>query len=111
MVSDWFRSLPSWCEVRDLQSSPDKTLLYLDAGERDAIQLALELQVKTILMDDQEGRRAAELRNLRVNGTLAILIDAHQRKRLESRSALLALSNTNFRISPALIDRILAEIA
>jgi predicted nucleic acid-binding protein len=41
-VRAWASSLPAWCEVRPLSSSPDPTLSELDPGERDAIQLALE---------------------------------------------------------------------
>jgi uncharacterized protein len=45
----------------------------LDAGEREAIQLASELMADLLLMDDREGRSFALRRQLPVIGILGVL--------------------------------------
>jgi predicted nucleic acid-binding protein len=42
-VRQWVADLPAWLEVRTVVSVADAGLLRLDPGEREAIQLALEL--------------------------------------------------------------------
>jgi predicted nucleic acid-binding protein len=56
-VHAWAASLPAWCQVRSPTSTPDPRLSELDAGERDAIQLALDSGIDTLLIDEVEGRR------------------------------------------------------
>ncbi len=51
----------------------------MDDGERDVIQLALEMGLDTLLMDDYEGRLEAERRHFTVVGTVAILEKAGRR--------------------------------
>jgi predicted nucleic acid-binding protein len=54
-------------------------LAVLDAGEEDAIALALELHADLLLMDDEAGAIAARARGLEVTGTLGVLQRATQR--------------------------------
>jgi|ERR1700722_11858166 len=72
-VQLWLERLPEWLEVRSVVSSTNHALMGLGPGEREAIQLALELDISTVLMDETEGRRAAEDAKLEVRGTLGIL--------------------------------------
>lgn len=72
-VRDWAAKLPAWCEVRPVGPHIDSELSELDAGERQAIQLALESGIETILLDQREGRRVALRHRLRVTGTVAVL--------------------------------------
>ena len=102
VVCTWASALPAWCEVRSLTSIPDITLSELDAGERDAIQLALDAGVDTLLMDESEGRRAAVLHHLKVTGTVAVLEKAAQRGLVDFRSALERLEQTSFRLSASI---------
>lgn len=69
-VLRWSSQLPVWCEVRHPQSIPDRVLSQLDAGERDAIQIALDGGFDTVLMDEMKGRLEAQIRGLRVAGTI-----------------------------------------
>jgi predicted nucleic acid-binding protein len=103
-VRAWASSLPSWCHVQALTSVPDASLRELDAGERDAIQLALEMGVDTLLMDHNEGRREAMRRHLYVTGTVAVLEIAAQRGLIEFRAGLERLDRTNFRLSAKIRD-------
>lgn len=51
----------------------------LDAGEAEAISLALELDVRTVLIDELLGRGVAVSCGLVVTGTLGILLQAKRR--------------------------------
>jgi predicted nucleic acid-binding protein len=54
-------------------SITNAALVGLDIGEREAIQLALELGITTLLLDETEGRKQAEKLHLEVRGTLGML--------------------------------------
>jgi predicted nucleic acid-binding protein len=103
-VRAWAANLPVWCEVRAVTSAPDAALNELDAGECDAIQLALEAGIDTLLMDESEGRREAIRRHLRVTGTVAVLEKAAQRGWIDFRTTLQKLEQTNFRLSAGIRD-------
>jgi predicted nucleic acid-binding protein len=90
-----------------VHSIPDADLSDLDPGERDAILLALESGVDTLLMDEAEGRREAQRRRLRVAGTVAVLEKAAGRGLTDFRAALQRLDQTSFRLSPALREEFL----
>jgi uncharacterized protein len=48
----------------------------LDRGEAETIALAVELNADLVLLDEREGRRAAERLGLHVIGVVGILLDA-----------------------------------
>jgi predicted nucleic acid-binding protein len=66
-------ALPQWLEVVSLKQPIDSALAHLDAGEREAISLASELQAILLLMDERDGVTIARQRGLKVVGTLAAL--------------------------------------
>jgi predicted nucleic acid-binding protein len=103
-VRAWASNLPTWCEARAITTFPDAALSELDAGERDAILLALESRVDTLLMDESEGRREAIRRHLRVAGTLAVLEKAARRGLIDFRATLQWLEQTSFRLSGSVRD-------
>ena len=96
-VRAWAANLPAWCEVRVVAPTADQALSDLDPGERDAIQLALDARINTVLMDEMSGSREALRRHLRVTGTVAVLEKAAQRGLLDFRDALQRLEATNYR--------------
>lgn len=106
-VCAWAASLPTWCEVRLVAATSDETLSELDPGERDAIQLALETGVDTLLMDEIGGRREALRRHLLVTGTVAVLEKAAHRGLVDFRATLQRLEQTNFRLSATIRDEFL----
>lgn len=100
-VREWIIEPPPWLEVRSVASAPGPLLIKLDPGEREAIQLALELGINTVLIDEAEGRRAAQALHLEVRGTLSILEHGAKIGKIDFRHALSKLEQTNFRISPS----------
>jgi predicted nucleic acid-binding protein len=72
----------------------------LDRGESEAIALALELHVTTILVDETMGRRAAAKNGLTPVGALGVLLEAKQRGLVERVAPLLdRLKGEGFRVS------------
>ena len=55
----------------------------LDAGESESIALALEIGADMVLMDEKEGRHAAQRVGLNVVGVIGVLIEAKSRGFIE----------------------------
>ncbi len=106
-VRTWVSRLPDWCEVIELQNETLPSLSDLDAGERSAIQLALEINAEVLLIDDREGRLAAVQHGLAVRGTLGVLKAAHLAGHIDLYAAVVLLLETNFNISISVLEQIL----
>ena len=106
-VKQWIAHLPKWAEVRSVTTAANPLLMRLDIGEREAIQLALEMGVDTVLIDETEGRKIAESLHLEVRGTLGILERGARLGMTDFREALKRLEQTKFRISPAVREAFL----
>lgn len=100
-VREWAASLRSWVAIQ----SPTMVNLTLniDAGELEAICLAMEIHAAAILMDDRAGRNAAAHCGLAVVGTIGLLEQAAVRGFIELPSTLARLRQTNARLDPELI--------
>jgi predicted nucleic acid-binding protein len=81
----------------------------LGAGEREAISLALEVRAGALLIDERAGRREAEIRNIAVVGTLAVLLQASLNGRLDLSEAVLRLRQLGFRASRPVVASMLAR--
>jgi predicted nucleic acid-binding protein len=101
-VRRWIMQPPEWLEVQSAARSIHPALLHLDAGEQEALQLALELGESTVLIDEIDGRVAAQSLYIQVRGTLGILEQASNFGKINFREALAKLDQHKFRISPAL---------
>ncbi|MBI1790796.1 MAG: DUF3368 domain-containing protein [Acidobacteria bacterium] len=84
----------------------DARLSGLDAGEREAIALALDLPADLVLLDETKGRAAAAELGLIVSGTLGVIERAVPRGLLDLAAALGRLRETSFRASPKLLQSI-----
>lgn len=68
---------PSWLEVQALERPLDLIARStLDAGEAAVIQLAHELDIRRVCLDERKARRAASAAGLEVVGTLGLLLRA-----------------------------------
>lgn len=77
---------------------------FLDRGEASAIALAIEKEDCLLIMDETKGRREAKRMNIKITGTLGILILAKEKGIIDSVSEILDLiSKTDFRIDESLI--------
>ncbi len=67
-----------WIEQHTVQNQSLVTALRrdLDRGEAETIALAVELGADLVLLDEQEGRHAAQRLGLRVLGVVGILLNA-----------------------------------
>jgi predicted nucleic acid-binding protein len=94
-----------------VQNLPLVTALQrdLDRGEAESIALALELRADLILLDEQEGRHAAQHMGLSTTGVVGILLEAKVSGHVASvRPHLDALRNeAGFFLSEALCQEIL----
>ena len=83
----------------------------LDLGEAESIALALDLQADLLLLDEMEGRHAAQRLGLRVLGVVGILLQAKSNSEIEqARPYLEALRQTaGFYLSDSLLQAALEQ--
>jgi hypothetical protein len=102
-----------WLQVEEVQDSPILRILKrdLDAGEAEAIALALETKAQWVLLDESEARRIAKDLGLKVTGVLGILLRACRQNRVPSlRSEMECLrEKAGFYISDLLFKDLLKQ--
>lgn len=99
-----------WLKVTPLQEPHAYPGLgMIDAGEREAIALAIELRADFLIVDDEAGRIAALNLGCTVTGTLGVLITAKQSGLLAALKPELdrLCRETTFRMSAALKNNVL----
>lgn len=109
-VSPGLPELPSWIRTRALDEPPDPRVVSasLDAGETEAIALALVVNAERIILDDLPARRLAVALGLSVVGTAGILFAAKQKGLLPAVApALDALRAKGFRLRQDVHEEIL----
>jgi predicted nucleic acid-binding protein len=109
LVRTWTAQPPAWLETRTPVSIADSSLARLDAGERDAIMLAAELNAEQLIVDDREGRRIAKERGIPVIGTLGVLKEAAAMGLVDLRDCVARLQTTTFYVAPEVLKNLLAE--
>lgn len=84
----------------------------LDAGEAEAIALALESEPALLLMDERLGRETASHSGLSYTGLIGVLIEAKHKDLIDSIKPCLdeLRSRSGFRISEALYRRVLQDV-
>ena len=75
--------IPDWiAEIRP--SRIHEAVERLDAGEREALSLAIELSASRLLIDDLRGRRVAERLHVPIVGSVGILLAAKEQGHIDN---------------------------
>lgn len=104
----WAQSLPTWVRVR-APAVLDHSL-NLDAGEKEAISLAREVEAAVVLMDDRKARAEAARCGLRVAGTIGLLEAAAGRGFVDFAAVIQRLRRTNARLDEDLIQAAMSRL-
>ena len=113
VVRQWMAQRPAWIDVSDLVTPPELALLqYLDAGEAEAIQLAIDIKADLLIMDERSGREIATTRHITVVGILGILLESYRRGAIHSPADIVSqLQTEGFRISRRLLEQFQEQVA
>lgn len=102
-------SLIDWIEIKSIKDR--NSLFYfmdLDQGEAETIILANEIKADLVIMDERLGRLHAKHANLKITGTLGVLIKAkNQGVILSIKPLLTELQKKGIWLSKNLINRVL----
>ena len=110
-VRSWIAQPPAWLHVQAPAQTFDTAFLTasLDAGEQEALLLAIELSADRVIIDDMAARREAERLHLTVMGTIGILRAASALGLVDLRDALTHLRRTSFHLSRKLFDLLVED--
>lgn len=118
VLNECFSTWLSLKEPRNQQLVDRLRELNIHTGEASVIALAKEIQEKTneivIIIDDFAAREIARTLDLKVTGTIGILLKSLSLKFIDVKKCKdflhILIENTTFRISSALYSKILKEI-
>lgn len=69
-----------WIKIVEIKNKQIKSFLFdLDEGEAEAIVLAQEINAGLLLLDEKLGRLYAEKLNIKITGTIGILLKAKEK--------------------------------
>ena len=100
----------SWLRIQSVQNIAVVATLktQMDAGEAEAIALAMELPNVLLILDDKKARRIAQQLNLKVIGTVGMLLRAKRQGVItEIKPLISALLQADFRISESIVKEAL----
>ncbi|MDI3520429.1 MAG: uncharacterized protein PWR04_417 [Anaerophaga sp.] len=101
-----------WINIKEIQDKKAiKFFLDLDAGEAEAIALATKINADLIILDEKLGRFHAKHADLKVTGTIGILVKAKAKGFIKKLKPLLdELTNKDVWISEKLKIEILKRV-
>ena len=102
-VKDEFgENVPEWIEVEEVNDKKYMELVekFVDLGEASTIALAVEKNESIVILDDMKARKLAQKLNLKMTGTIGIIIKARKKNIITSIAKVLnKLKKDGFRIS------------
>jgi uncharacterized protein len=101
-VKDWMGHCPPWLTIEPV--TYPHLLASLHKGETAALQLALQMGIAAVLMDEFDGRATARRLGLLPIGTVGVLERMAELGIIELPAAITKLRQTNFFISPEFLD-------
>lgn len=102
IADEYIDPLPKWIEIQIPKEKRYQKILEqrIDKGEASLTVLALELQHCVVSIDDLRARKVAKDLDLRLTGTLGIILKAKNTGLITStKEAIEKLKRVNFRIS------------
>lgn len=107
-VRAWANNPPAWLKIHPnattharLAEAPS-----IDAGEREALALALDLRASLVLVDDRAARRTAEELGFTITGTLGLLERAARMGLVDFELSVAKLRTTGFWARESTIEEI-----
>jgi predicted nucleic acid-binding protein len=94
VVRDFIAAPPPWLELKAATTS--ERIKGLHSGEAAAIALAEEQRADRVLLDEQQARKTAAERRLRVIGTIGVLEAAAERNLIDLGRAFDRVKQTDF---------------
>ncbi len=102
IAEEYGDTLPDWVIIEKVSDKYKQQILemQIDKGESSAIDLALEIQNCTLILDDFKARKIAQNLGLNYTGTLGIIIKAKLTQKISSIKPFLEkIKETNFHIT------------
>jgi len=102
IAKEFGKPIPIWIKIQSPQSKENvhKLLSILDAGEAEAIVLAIENRNSILIIDEKKGRKIAVSHQINIIGTLRVILLAKQSMIIDKIEPVIkSLKQAGFRIS------------
>lgn len=112
VAKEFGASLPDWINIESANDPQTQKILELqvDKGEASAIALAINKPGCIVILDDYKARVVAEGLNVKITGTIGIIVKAKLKGIIPSVKPVLSkIKQTNFRITKAIEEFALKE--
>lgn len=113
IAEEFGKALPNWVKIKAARNQALQQILtqILGQGESSAIALTFDLPGTLVALDDLKARKVAKSLNLKITGSLGILVKAKEQGFIEKLLPVLQqVQQTDFRISENIVRKILATI-
>lgn len=112
VAREYGERLPTWVKVVKVEKKSLVNILteFLHRGEAEAIALAIQIKADLLLLDDKKARILAKRLDLRILGTLGILILAKKKNLIENLEEEIAkLLRKSFWLSRNVVSKALEK--
>jgi len=112
IANEYNKKFPDWVKIHSVSETLRQEILEIqvDKGEASAIALAMEIKDSVLILDDYKARKIAETLNLKVTGTIGVIIKAKHTGVINSVKPILeSIKETDFRMSTEIVNQALKE--